>query len=247
MSSINRNQFIDALRAIAVLAMIIYHFAWDLGFFNIVDPVVVNSGWWKIFAVSIGSSFLFLSGFSFWFFSYSGINFRKFFKRILILIAAALIVSLGTYQADSNTFVFFGILHLLSACTLLGILIYRIPPTLIIFIGLLIIIFEPYLISEFYEPKYLAWTGLYSGSTGSVDFYGFIPWSSAYIFGLGFSKIIFRKRGEEIRINNFLFFKTSRNSILIKIFFWMGRNSLLVYLTHQPILMGLIYTYVNFF
>ena len=32
MSSFNRSQLIDGLRAISVLAMIVYHFAWDLGF-----------------------------------------------------------------------------------------------------------------------------------------------------------------------------------------------------------------------
>ena len=247
MSSINRSQLIDGLRAIAVLAMIVYHFAWDLGFFNIVDPVLVNSGWWKTFAVSIGSSFLFLSGISFWLSSCKGIKFRKFFKRFLILFSAALIVSLGTYQANSNTFVFFGILHLLSACTLLGLLIYRLPSTLIIFIGLSVIVLKPYLISDFYEPKYLAWIGLYTGSTGSVDFYGFIPWSSAYILGLGFSKITFKIKEEGKWINNFLFSNSRKNSKLIKTFFWMGRNSLLIYLIHQPILIGLIYTYMKFF
>ena len=60
MSLLQRNQLIDAFRAVAVFAMIIYHFAWDLGLFNIIDPVTVNSGKWKLFAVSIGSSFLFL-------------------------------------------------------------------------------------------------------------------------------------------------------------------------------------------
>ena len=247
MSSINRSRLVDGLRAIAVLAMIVYHFAWDLGFFNIVDPIIVNSGWWKIFAVSIGSSFLFLSGISFWLSSCDGIDYRKFFKRFFILFAAALLVSLGTYQADPNTFVFFGILHLLLACTLLGILIYKIPSLLIILIGFSIIFLEPYLISDFYEPKYLAWTGLYSGSTGSVDFYGFIPWSSAYIFGLGFSKIIFRIQGKVKWINNFLFLNSRRNSIINKTFFWMGRNSLLIYLVHQPILIGIIYAYINIF
>ena len=52
----------------------------------------------------------------------------------------------------------------------------------ILIIGFLILFLEPYLISEFYKPKYLAWTGLYTGPTGSVDFYGFFPWSSSYIF-----------------------------------------------------------------
>ena len=106
-----RNQLVDGLRSLAVLAMIVYHFAWDLGFFNIVDPVVVNTGAWKNFAISIGSSFLFISGISFWLSVYGGINFRKFTKRFLILVSAALLVSLGTYKADSDTFVFFGIFY----------------------------------------------------------------------------------------------------------------------------------------
>ena len=118
MSSMQRSHLIDGLRALAVLAMMIYHFAWDLGFFNIVDPIIVNSGWWKIFAVSIGSSFLFLSGISFWLASTEGIDFRKFSYRFAILVGAALLVTAGTYQANPNTFVFFGILHLLSACTI---------------------------------------------------------------------------------------------------------------------------------
>ena len=245
MSSDNRNQFIDALRAFAVLAMIVYHFAWDLGLFNVVDPVIVNSGRWKLFAVSIGSSFLFLSGISFWLASRNGINFKKFTFRLLFLIAAALIVSFGTYVADSQTFVFFGILHLLSVCTLLGLLIYKLPMIVILIIGFLILFLEPYLISEFYKPKYLAWTGLYTGPTGSVDFYGFFPWSSSYIFGLGISKIIFKKK-EQFLFNSSTLKILNRKGFFSKSFFWLGRNSLIVYLIHQPILIGIIYIYLNY-
>ena len=247
MNSERRNQFIDALRALAVLAMIVYHFAWDLGLFNIIDPVTVNSGKWKLFAVSIGSSFLFLSGISFWLASKNGMKPRKFISRFFFLISAALLVSLGTYIADPKTFVFFGILHLLCACTLLGLIIYKLPALIILIIGFSIIILEPYLVSDIYKPKYLAWTGLYTGPTGSVDFYGFIPWSCAYIFGLGFSKIIFKSKDNDIWINNFLFSNKRKNSISIKTFFWMGRNSLLIYLIHQPILIGIIYTYMKIF
>ncbi len=246
MSLKQRNQIIDGLRAVAVFAMIIYHFAWDLGFFNIVDQKIVNSGGWKLFAISIGSSFLFLSGISFWLASNQVINFRKFFYRLGILVFAALLISLGTYQVDPNTFVFFGILHLLSACTLLGILIYRLPTLIILILGIIIILLQPYLISDFYEPKYLAWTGLYSGATGSVDFYGFFPWSSAYIFGLAFSKIFFTKSDASEWFNKPLFIRPIRIGIFSKTFFWIGRNSLLVYLIHQPILILIIYSYINY-
>lgn len=245
MSSRQRSQLIDALRATAVLAMMIYHFAWDLGFFNIVDPVIVNSGIWKLFAVSIGSSFLFLSGISFWLASAKGINLKKFLYRLAILLGAALLVTVGTYKANPDTFVFFGILHLLAVCTLLGLLIYRLPAFLQLFLGLAIIIGKPYLMSVDFQPKYLAWTGLFPGPTGSADFYGFFPWSSAYIFGLGVAKLIIGVRQENIWDSS-LFMKPYKRGILQLSFFWIGRNSLLVYLIHQPILMAMIFGYLHY-
>ena len=159
---------------------------------------------------------------------------------------AALIVSLGTYAADSQTFVFFGILHLLSVCTLLGLLIYRLPAVFLITLGLLIVIGKPYLVSEYFQPKYLAWIGLYPGPTGSADFYGFLPWSSAYIFGLGFAKILISKISEIRSESSLLFIKSNRKSVLQVSFFWIGRNSLIVYLIHQPIFMGLIFGYLEY-
>ena len=242
-----RNQLVDGLRSLAVLAMIVYHFAWDLGFFNIVDPVVVNTGAWKNFAISIGSSFLFISGISFWLATRSGINFKKFMFRLSILVSAALLVSLGTYQANPNTFVFFGILHLLSACTFLGLIIYKFPSFIILFLGIIILLSEPYLVSEIFEPKYLAWTGLYSEATGSVDFYGFFPWSSAYIFGLVFAKVFFGNNDRKIFKKRFSVNNNQFNGVFLKIFFWSGRNSLFIYLIHQPILIAIIYLYLNYF
>ena len=115
----------------------------------------------------------------------------------------------------------------------------------ILIIGFLILFLEPYLISEFYKPKYLAWTGLYTGPTGSVDFYGFFPWSSSYIFGLGISKIIFKKK-EQFLFNSSPLKIFNTKGFLSKSFFWLGRNSLIVYLIHQPILIGIIYIYLNY-
>ncbi len=246
MSSKQRSQLVDGLRAAAVLAMIVYHFAWDLGHFNIVDQKIVNTGIWKLFAISIGCSFLFLSGISFWLASTDGINIRKFFFRLMILIAAALLVTLGTFQADPNTFVFFGILHLLAACTLLGLFIHRLPSFLLVAIGVFIIVGKTYLMSDYFQPKYLSWTGLFPGPTGSVDFYGFFPWSAAYIFGLGFAKMGFGIRGGIIWETGLLFARSNRKNIFRSAFFWIGRNSLLVYLIHQPILMGVIFGYLNY-
>ena len=245
MSSKQRSQLIDGLRATAVLAMMIYHFAWDLGFFNIVDPIIVNSGMWKLFAVSIGSSFLFLSGISFWLASADGTNLKKFLYRLAILIGAALLVTVGTYKANPDTFVFFGILHLLAVCTLLGLLIYRLPVFFLFFLGLAIIIGKPYLMSVDFQPKYLAWIGLFPGPTGSADFYGFFPWSSAYVFGLGVAKLIIRARQESIWDSS-LFMKPYKRGILQVSFFWIGRNSLFVYLIHQPILMAMIFGYLHY-
>ena len=191
----NRIRLLDLLRAMAVIAMIFYHFSYDLADFGYVNMITVVNGYWKLFAQSIGCSFLFVSGISFWVMASGGIIWSKYFKRMAILIAAALLISITTYQINSSTFIFFGILHLLAACSFFSVFIYRLPVIVLLILGVgIIFIPEYYHTSSYYNNtlfanKLLAWTGLFSGKTGSVDFYAFMPWSSAFVFGLACSKV----------------------------------------------------------
>ena len=86
MSTINRIRLLDFLRALAVIAMIFYHFVYDLGDFGYINLITVVNGYWKLFAQSIGCTFLFVSGISFWVMANGGINWPKYSKRLAILI-----------------------------------------------------------------------------------------------------------------------------------------------------------------
>ena len=59
-----RIEVIDLARAVALVAMVVFHFTWDLEHFYYVEPGLTEVGGWWIFARCIASSFLFLVGFS---------------------------------------------------------------------------------------------------------------------------------------------------------------------------------------
>lgn len=238
---------LDLSRATAVLAMIFYHFAYDLGDFGYVNMITIVNGSWKLFAQSIGSSFLFISGFSFWIMARNGLNWVNYAKRLTILILAASLISFITYLQFGSAFIFFGILHLLAACSIFSLFIYRLPVIVILVLGALILIAPEYYYSSSYyseslfEHKYLSWTGLYNGRTGSVDFYAFMPWSAAFVFGMALAKILIKPANSNYLIQ--LNFKKEKRNVFISAMLWIGKNSLLVYLIHQPLLYGLFYAY----
>ncbi len=242
MNSEKRMEVIDFCRSISIIAMIIYHFAYDLGQFGFIDLNNVMKGPWKIFAILIGTSFLFISGFSFWIMIKERFNKNSYIKRLIILSSSSFIITIVTYFYLGNSFIFFGILHLLATCSLLGLIIFKLPYFILIFLSIIFFILPQFYQSDFFEPKYLAWIGFYGKSTGSADFYPLLPWSSSFIMGIAISKIISKKKYFENlnkieNKNNFI-----KNSLL-----WSGRNSLLIYLIHQPILVGLIYLYILIF
>ena len=251
MASTNRIRILDFLRAVAVVAMIFYHFVYDLGDFGYVNMLTVISGYWKLFAQSIGSSFLLLSGISFWVMVSNGLDWPKYIKRLTILLLAALLISIVTYIQFGQAFIFFGILHLLAACSIFAIFIYRLPMIVLLALGVgLLLLPDYYHNSSYYDEslfqsRYLAWTGLYDGKTGSVDFYAFMPWSAAYVIGLALAKLFIKPR--QARSITPLSFKEEKNNALFASMFWIGRNSLLVYLIHQPILYGLFFGFQKIF
>src|SRR5262245_59589025 len=122
-----RFAIIDLIRGIAVVAMIVYHFSWDLLDSKLITADVVDDTGWRAFAHIIAGTFLALVGFNLAIAHRSGIRRGPYFRRLAILAAAAAAVSLGTYWFMPDAFVFFGILHMITVASVLALPFVRAP------------------------------------------------------------------------------------------------------------------------
>ena len=144
-----RVYLLDALRGGLVLAMVIYHFFWDLGYFMFIDPKYMTQGVPLLLAQCIGASFIIISGISFKLASLSD-NFRiKFLKRIGVLISVCFLITLITFFLDKTSFIFFGVLHLLVTCSFIGLFLLKVKHNYILFI-----LFVFFLILSFIFAQY---------------------------------------------------------------------------------------------
>ena len=64
MRGIMRIYLLDILRGLSVLAMIFYHFFWDLGYFKFIELESMTRGMPLFFAQFVGASFIIISGIS---------------------------------------------------------------------------------------------------------------------------------------------------------------------------------------
>ena len=112
--------WVDVARGMALVAMAIYHFAWDLQHFGYVTPPTIDVGGWKLFARADASSFLFLVGLSLVLANTPKIRWPGFWKRLAMILAGAAAITLVTYIVTPGDFIFFGILHSIAAASLIG-------------------------------------------------------------------------------------------------------------------------------
>ena len=102
--------FLDTWRAAALLAMIVWHFLFDLASVGLVPDLLMQSGVMELARYMIAGSFIAISGVC------ARLSKRPL-RRGLIVLAAALLVSVVTYLIGAP--VYWGILHLLGVCMLL--------------------------------------------------------------------------------------------------------------------------------
>jgi len=96
---------VDALRGIAIILVIFYHFVWDVSYFRLY-PVDVLSPLWQTFARSVGSTFIFLLGLSLTL-SYNRevqhlgqpAPFSKYLRRGSKIFGLGLVITVVTYVA----------------------------------------------------------------------------------------------------------------------------------------------------
>src|SRR6478736_3096248 len=103
-----RFALVDLARGVALLAMFVYHFAYDLSFFGLIETDIVAEPGWRLFARCIAGSFLTIVGFSLVLATQKGLNRRAYLKRLAMVAGAAALVTLGTWFAMPGNFIFFG-------------------------------------------------------------------------------------------------------------------------------------------
>jgi uncharacterized membrane protein len=126
-----RDQRIDVARGVAVIAMVAYHFTWDLAAFGFIDPSSATTPGFRRAGAAIASAFLMLSGVALVLArraAHDDAAFRaKFLRRFGVIVVAAALVSLGTWFAMGERFVRFGILHCIAASSVIALPFLRLP------------------------------------------------------------------------------------------------------------------------
>ncbi|MBO6639579.1 MAG: DUF1624 domain-containing protein [Roseitalea sp.] len=229
---------LDVARGVALIAMATYHFSWDLEFFGYLEPGTSTTGPLKYYARSIAASFLFLVGIGIVLAHANGIRWRSFAKRWVKIAAAAALITIATWFATRETFVFFGILHHIAFASLAGLLFLGLPWWVLAVIAIAVFFGTPFLQSPIYTPLGFAWTGLSATPPRSNDFVPVLPWFSAVLAGMAAAKLVFVGRTPPRVLTPEGWSATGVPSRLIALF---GRWSLTFYLVHQPILIGLVF------
>lgn len=227
---------LDVARGVALVAMAIYHFGWDLSFFGYVTSAAVNEGPWKIFARCIASSFLILVGIGLILAHQNGIRWAGFWRRWLKVAGAALLITIATFYFTRDSFIFFGILHQIAFASLAGLLFLRLPGILLILLGIIWAVSAPYLKVDTLNGLHMAWTGLQSENVRSNDYVPVFPWFGAVLGGMGLCKTA-------VKWSLFGRLSAMPKNVITNGLSFLGRHSLITYLVHQPILIACIYLF----
>ena len=236
-----RIYLLDILRGLSVLAMIFYHFFWDLGYFKFIELEMMMRGLPLLFAQSVGASFIIISGISSRLLCFSDNFMANFIKRLGKLIFICAVITSCTFFFDKNSYIFFGILHLLATCSVLGLLLSMVRNNFFLFFFFILSLFVSLNEITFNLPSYLSWIGFNKEVPVSNDFYPLFPWIAFYLFGLWVFQPVRSYLGKYTKKNTNL---PNDNSVFTFLQF-LGRNSLTVYILHQPIFFSLFFIFIQ--
>ena len=232
----SRLPLIDIARGVALIGMAVFHFTFDLEFFGLVEPGTIVSLPWRTFARLVAGSFVFLAGVSLVLAARGGMRWPAFWRDTGKVAAAALLVSVVTYFALGEAWVFFGILHVIAVSRVLGLPALRLPVWALVVLGVLVWAL-PYLVQfPAFDSRWLAWIGFAALQPVSMDLEPIFPWFGPFLLGMAFAKLalVGRRPGGD-------------GGPLGRALAWAGRHSLVIYLLHQPVLMGGLFVVTQLF
>jgi uncharacterized membrane protein len=219
---------LDLARTLAILCMVVFHFTFDLALFGYIPPDTMSQPFWYYFARAIAGSFLFLSGISLWLAHGQRIRWRAFWWRLGRLVAAALLVTLTSIWFVPGGTIWFGILHAIAAASLVGLAALRLPWPVTLALAAMILSAAWGPRFPAFDPLWLVWTGLAESRPMMGDYVPLIPWAAPALAGIACAKAF------RVDLRPAVIPSPTLDRLAFP-----GRHSLIIYLLHQPILIGL--------
>ena len=222
-----RIPILDQLRGVAIIWMVIFHSAFYFSMFELIDTDLQQWGW-KISPKIIIFIFLFCVGASAQVTHQSKINWKKFWPRFTKIVLGAIYMSVLSYLAMPDVWIFFGTLHCIAAGSLLSLLFVNRPKlSLLAFVTILVLQF-----GFSYDLEYVNNFGALKDMS-SMDFIPIYPWF--WVILLGIISTPYLKKHLNIL-----------SSIKIPILSQLSQHSLKIYLIHHPVLFGISYSLFHF-
>ncbi|MBS3791005.1 MAG: DUF1624 domain-containing protein [Candidatus Thermoplasmatota archaeon] len=231
---------IDFARGIAILMMITYHAVFNLYYFGGYGIDIHRRGWW-ILGRSTAVLFITLVGISLTLSYSKAIKEKsgkelhlKYLLRGVKIFSWGLIITAMTYVFVRESFIIFGILHFIGTGIIIAypLVRYRYIP---LALGILSMILGLYLSEIYVSFKWLLWVGVRFPSFSTVDYFPIFPWIGVLLLGIFLGNTLYPDGRRKFD------FPDLSNSSVVGKFCFLGRNSLKIYLLHQPILIISLY------
>ncbi len=241
--AITRFWEVDSWRGVAIITMVIFHLMFDLRNFGGV-PVVLHEGFWFYFQRFTATSFIALSGVSV-ILSYNRALFKqgsadglawKIARRGLHILGIGLIFSLVMRVAGLPP-IDFGVLHLIGTSIICSIPFLRNRWLTLAVAGLLYALSYLLKFMNLQAPAGVSWLvplGIEPPGYYYSDYFPFPHWFAVFLIGVFVGSVLYAGGTRRLSLPNLgAFFPFPALQFL-------GRHSLVIYVIHQPILIGLL-------
>jgi uncharacterized membrane protein len=228
---------VDAASGVAIIMMIVYHSTYVLDTLGGYD-IQSTSGHWALFADLTAGLFLFLVGVSLAISrartSLTGWRlFGKYLARGLRILAYGMVLTVVLLALGMGV-VAFGILQLIGVSIILAYPFLGLRLTNLV-LGAIIFAAGQYVLAQdlYSESFWLLPFGVVPEGVVMPDYRPLLPWFGVVLIGLFFGNVVYGDGKRPAVLED-------KAPVLARPLLPLGRNSLFIYLIHQPIIIALL-------
>jgi uncharacterized membrane protein len=221
---------LDAFRGICIIGVVFVHFVYDLvelyGIIQWEYPLLFSlvKNWGGVLFVLLSGVCVTLG--------------RRSVRRGLIVLGSGMVITAVTYGMyrfgfDKSIMIYFGVLHCLGTCMILWPVFRKCPNWLLVVLGVVMVAAGLYLRTRpTVEHFWLVPFGFTPPRFYTSDYFPLLPNLGYFLLGAALGRTAYRRKESLLPMVN-------QRNVLVRFFSFCGRQSLFIYLAHQPILAGI--------